>query len=68
MAHAVSRAVDLKFPFFYVNMVGGQDELVFDGGSFALTADGDLAAHLPSFSEATVTVKVGEDFGPSLSG
>ena len=69
MAHAVSRAVESEIPFFYVNMVGGQDELVFDGGSFALAADGSLAAHLPSFSEATVTVKVGEDFGAtSLAG
>ena len=69
MAHAVSRAVESELPFLYVNMVGGQDELVFDGGSFALAADGSLAGHLPSFSEATVTMRVGEDFGAaSLSG
>ena len=30
-------------PLVYVNMVGGQDELVFDGGSFAMQADGELA-------------------------
>ena len=65
MAHAVSRAVESELPFIYVNMVGGQDELVFDGASFALGADGSLAAHLPSFSEATVTIRVGEDFGAS---
>ena len=65
MTHAVSRALESEVPFFYVNMVGGQDELVFDGGSFALGADGRLAAHLPSFSEATVTISVGEDFGAS---
>ena len=65
MAHAVSRAVESELPFIYVNMVGGQDELVFDGASFALSADGSLAAHLPSFSEATVTIRVGEDFGAS---
>ena len=29
-------------PLLYVNQVGGQDELVFDGGSFALDADGEL--------------------------
>ena len=70
MAHAVSRALEAECPFFYVNMVGGQDELVFDGGSFALGADGKLAAHLPSFSEATVTIQLGDDFGApsSLSG
>ena len=69
MMHAVSRAVESELPFIYVNMVGGQDELVFDGGSFALAADGGLAAHLPSFSEATVTISIGEDFGAaSLAG
>lgn len=35
----------------YVNMVGGQDELVFDGGSMALDADGALAYQAPQFSE-----------------
>ena len=65
MVHAVSRAVESELPFIYVNMVGGQDELVFDGASFALGADGSLAAHLPSFSEATVTIRVDEDFGAS---
>ena len=67
--HAVSRAVESELPFIYVNMVGGQDELVFDGGSFALAADGSLAAHLPTFSESTVTIRIGEDFGAaSLAG
>lgn len=35
-------------PMLYVNLVGGQDELVFDGGSFALDADGRLAYQAPS--------------------
>ena len=41
-------------------MVGGQDEVVFDGNSFALNLGGELASHLPSFSEtvSTVTVEV----------
>ena len=63
MAHAVSRVHEAQIPLIYVNMVGGQDELVYDGGSFVLGADGKLAAHLPSFSEATVTVQLGHDFG-----
>ncbi|MGC6453370.1 MAG: NAD+ synthase [Candidatus Puniceispirillaceae bacterium] len=63
MAHAVSRVHEAGLPLVYVNMVGGQDELVYDGGSFALGADGALAAHLPSFSETTVTVQLGNDFG-----
>ena len=63
MAHAVSRVHEAGLPLVYVNMVGGQDELVYDGGSFVLGADGKLAAHLPSFSETTVTVQLGNDFG-----
>jgi NAD+ synthase len=39
-------------PFIYVNQVGGQDELVFDGGSFALEADGALSMSLPMFEPA----------------
>ena len=60
MAHAVSRVHEAGIPLIYVNMVGGQDELVYDGGSFVLGADGRLAA---SFSETTVTVQLGNDFG-----
>ena len=63
MAHAVSRVHEAGLPLVYVNMVGGQDELVYDGGSFVLGADGKLAAHLPSFSETTVTVQLGNHLG-----
>jgi len=38
-------------PLVYLNMVGGQDELVFDGGSFAMQADGQLAYRAPPFEE-----------------
>ena len=69
MAHAVSRTIESSLPLLYVNLIGGQDELVFDGGSFALNADGNLAAHLPSFSQAVVQVQVKSDFGAlSLTG
>lgn len=40
----------------YVNLVGGQDELVFDGASFVLTSDGELVARLPSFEAAIQTI------------
>jgi NAD+ synthase (glutamine-hydrolysing) len=43
------RARENGLPIVYVNQVGGQDELVFDGGSFAVTADGTLAAAAPNF-------------------
>jgi NAD+ synthase len=38
-------------PLVYVNMVGGQDDIVFDGGSFAMAADGRMCAQLPEFRE-----------------
>jgi len=43
-------------PVIYANLVGGQDELVFDGGSFALDAKGKLLCQLPKFDEALVVV------------
>jgi NAD+ synthase len=46
---AVSRVVESGLPLIYLNMVGGQDELVFEGASFALNADSSLAAQLPAF-------------------
>ena len=46
---AVSRVVETGLPLVYLNAVGGQDELVFEGGSFVLNADGVLAAQLPGF-------------------
>ena len=46
---AVARVTEARLPLLYVNQVGGQDELVFEGASFALNADGSLAAQLPSF-------------------
>ncbi len=48
---AVARVVEARLPLLYVNQVGGQDELVFEGASFALNADGALAAQLPAFRE-----------------
>jgi NAD+ synthase len=46
---AVNRVVESGLPLIYLNMVGGQDEVVFDGGSFALNADRSLAVQLPTF-------------------
>jgi NAD+ synthase (glutamine-hydrolysing) len=41
----------IKTPLLYVNLVGGQDELVFDGGSFAMDDKGKLLFHAPEFRE-----------------
>lgn len=48
---AVSRIVENGLPLVYVNQVGGQDELIFDGGSFVLQADRSLAFQAPQFVE-----------------
>ncbi|MBI4265897.1 MAG: NAD+ synthase [Acidobacteria bacterium] len=45
------RAAESGLPIAYVNQVGGQDELVFDGGSFAVNPDGSLAHLLPFWHE-----------------
>ena len=46
------RGVATGIPSVYCNLVGGQDELVFDGASFALDADGQCRMRLPQFAEA----------------
>jgi NAD+ synthase len=52
---AVSRVVEAGLPLIYINQVGGQDELVFDGASFALNADRSTGFQLPAFRETVVT-------------
>ena len=51
------RVAGTGMPVIYVNMVGGQDELVFDGASFALDAAGRLTHQLPAFEEALEIVE-----------
>jgi NAD+ synthase len=48
---AVARITETGLPLAYVNQVGGQDELVFDGASFVLNADRSLAAQVPAWEE-----------------
>jgi NAD+ synthase len=52
---ALNRVVESGLPLIYVNQVGGQDELVFDGASFAVNADHSIGFQLPEFREAVVT-------------
>ena len=49
-----TRAADASCALAYVNLVGGQDELVFDGASMVFDHDGDLVASAPQFREALV--------------
>ncbi|HEY8580650.1 MAG TPA: NAD+ synthase [Beijerinckiaceae bacterium] len=56
IAVAVARVTESGLPLVYLNQIGGQDDLVFDGGSFALNADRSLAAQLPDFAKAVVSL------------
>ena len=51
---AVARVTETGLPLIYVNQIGGQDELVFDGASFVLDGERALCAQLPVFEEAIV--------------
>ena len=49
-----ARVVETGLPLVYAHLVGGQDEVVFEGRSFALAADGSVAARAPAFVEKLV--------------
>ena len=51
-----ARVAEAGIPVVYVNHIGGQDELVFDGGSFVMDANGDVVLRCPSFEESMETV------------
>ncbi|MGB8327875.1 MAG: NAD+ synthase [Steroidobacteraceae bacterium] len=52
------RALDVGLPIVYANMIGAQDELVFDGHSFAVDARGDIVMRAPAFEEGLFTLEV----------
>ena len=54
---AVERVVESGLPLAYVNQVGGQDELVFDGASFVLGRDRALRAQLPAWTESVAVTR-----------
>jgi NAD+ synthase len=53
IALAEDRVRESGLPLIYINQVGGQDELVFDGGSFVMNGDGRLAARCPVWHEVS---------------
>lgn len=53
-----ARIRETGLPMVYVNMVGGQDELVFDGGSFVLDAQGEVVASMAQFEEGHAIVEI----------
>lgn len=63
------RVAACRRPLVYAHLVGGQDEVIFEGHSFALAADGALAARAPSFVEDLFCVEVTRgDAGWSIGG
>lgn len=58
VARMADRARAVGLPLVYAHLVGGQDEVVFDGASFALQADGTLAAQAESFRERLVFMEL----------
>ena len=58
-------ALKFDITFIYVNMVGGQDEVVFDGNSFIVNNQGDVSLQLPAFKELSVS-HIDTTFTPSL--
>jgi NAD+ synthase (glutamine-hydrolysing) len=65
---ARARVAESGLPLIYANMVGGQDELVFDGASFALDAIGTLSAQFPAFESGLhfVELENGQPLGAML--
>ena len=56
ISQMVSRVIENRLPMAYLNLIGGQDDQVFDGGSFVINSGGALALQMPLFEEYTETV------------
>ncbi len=52
------RTLETGLPIVYVNQIGGQDELVFDGGSFALDANGNKVAHAAKWQQGLFPITI----------
>ena len=59
------RVRETQRPIFYVNLVGGQDELVFDGGSMLLDTQGNIVQQAPFFQENLLTIDFNQVHPPS---
>jgi NAD+ synthase (glutamine-hydrolysing) len=57
-AQVRKRVREVEVPVIYTNMVGGQDELVFDGGSFAMSSEGEVCFRAPPFEEGLYRVEI----------
>ncbi len=63
LGHAQARIAETGLPLAYVNLIGGQDELVFDGASFVLDSAGRLLARAPSWREHLLVARWRRDGG-----
>ena len=63
-ARMAERARAVGLPLLYSHLVGGQDEVVFDGASFALDAAGRVTARAPAFESALLMLEIGADHAP----
>src|SRR4051794_3063270 len=61
VARMADRAQDVGLPLVYAHLVGGQDEVIFDGASFAVNADGKLVALAPAYEENLFYVQAQAD-------
>jgi NAD+ synthase (glutamine-hydrolysing) len=65
LALVQKRAREFKAPLVYVNMTGGQDDLVFDGDSIAVTASGEVIARAPQFEDGMAIIDIDVQRGTS---
>jgi len=65
LALVTQRAREAKAPLVYVNMTGGQDDLVFDGDSIVVGADGSVIARAPQFEDGVMVVDIDVAVGTS---
>ena len=65
---AALRAKENKIPLIYLNLVGGQDDQVFDGGSFVVGKNGKILYAMPQFEEATSIVEFNNGIIRNLDG
>ena len=61
-----ARVADVGLPVVYVNMVGGQDELIFDGNSFVMDAAGEVVQRAPPFQEGVYCVEFRREGGKAV--
>lgn len=52
---AIKQIIETRLPMIYANQLGGQDELIFDGGSFVINADHKLVLQMNQFEDSVVT-------------